>query len=157
MAEGAVEARNYRTWQFVEPLLADGHQVCLVVSHRTNQVVLAHPWSPGLSYHRLNLREWGWTDRVRRLLDDFGPDGVLAVTFNSCLRATRVAMGRPVWMDIYGDKLAEVQVGEYTQNNSRGHRTQLQHLRTVLGGGDVYSTCSTAQKHALVGQLGMKS
>ena len=37
LAEGAVEARSYRTWQFVEPLVADGHHVCLIISGQADR------------------------------------------------------------------------------------------------------------------------
>lgn len=157
MAEGAIEARSYRTWQFVQPLLADAHQVCLVASSPTNQFNLPHPLGSALSYHRVNLQVRGWPDRIKKLHDQFMPDAILAVTFSSCLRATRLATNRPVWMDIYGDKLAEIQVAECARDNSRGRRTMFWFLQVVLREGDVYSTCSTPQKHALVGQLGMIS
>lgn len=157
MAVDAIEARSYRTWQFVEPLLADGHQVCLIVSREFNELNLAHRWGSALGYHHVNLQTLGWLKRVRRLHDQFNPDGILAVTFNSCLRATRLSTNRPIWMDIYGDRLAESQVTEHTRNSNRGHRNMFRFLRMVLEGGDVYSTCSTPQKNALVGQLGMMS
>ena len=157
MAEGAIEARSYRTWQFVEPLLADAHQICLVVSSQTNQFDLTHRLGSDLSYHRVNLKMRGWLNHIKKLHDQFKPDAILAVTFSSCLRATRLATNRPVWMDIYGDKLAEIQVAECARNSTRGRRTMLWFLKVVLREGDVYSTCSTPQKHALVGQLGMIS
>lgn len=157
LAEGAVEARSYRTWQFVEPLLADGHQVCLVVSHQADQFDIAHSLGPRLSYHRLAMRRLGWPKRVNHLHDRFEPDGVLAVAFNNCLRVTRLATDRPIWMDIYGDKLAETQIAEYTRQSSRGRRNMFRYLRMMLRQGDVYSTCGMPQKYALIGQLGMVS
>lgn len=157
MAQGAQEARSYRTWQFVEPLLEEGHQVCLVVSHSKDQFDLQHPLGKALSYHRLNMQAIGWRKHFLKLKENFKPHGILAVTFNSCLRATRVFGKCPVWMDIYGDKLAEIQVAQFTQKNDRGYRTMLRYLDSVLQGGDVYSTCSTHQEYALVGQLGMVS
>jgi glycosyltransferase involved in cell wall biosynthesis len=157
LAEGAVEARNYRTWQFVEPLLSDGHQVCLVVSHQTDRFNVAHSLNPRLSYHRLAMRRWGWPGRLSHLCNQFKPDGILAVMFYNCLRVTRLATDRPIWMDIYGDKLAETQIAEYTQQSNRGRRNLFRYLQIVLRQGDVYSTCGTPQKYALVGQLGMVS
>ncbi|HSK65502.1 MAG TPA: hypothetical protein VK888_01130 [Anaerolineales bacterium] len=32
LAEGALEARSYRTWQFVQPLLENGHDICSIAS-----------------------------------------------------------------------------------------------------------------------------
>jgi len=157
MAAGAIEARSYRTWQFIEPLLADGHEVCLIVSHRDSQLNLAHPLGPTLSYHRLNMQKRGWRSRINQVHGSFKPDAVLAIMFNNCLRAVRIASKQPLWMDLYGDKLAETQVAEHTLNSNRGRRVMLQYLQTVLNGGDVYSTCGTPQMNALIGQLGMAS
>ncbi|MCP4362263.1 MAG: glycosyltransferase family 4 protein [Chloroflexi bacterium] len=157
MSNGAIEARSYRTLQFVEPLLAEGHQVCLVVSHQDNQMDVSQSLTSALSYHRVNLQAYGWRELFRPLLRRFNPDSILAITFNSCLRATRLPTSIPIWMDIYGDKLAEIQIAQFTQNTNRGYRTMLHHVMWVLKGGDVYSTCGTPQKYALVGQLGMAS
>jgi glycosyltransferase involved in cell wall biosynthesis len=155
LATGAVEARSYRTWQFVDPLLADLHSICLVVSHQDDVLDVDHPLGSQLSYHRVNMRRRGWQTRVRALHDAFKPDAVLAVTFNNCVRVTRLATDRPIWMDIYGDKLAEVQLAEHTQQSSRGHLNMMRYLRLALRHGDVFSACSTPQKFALVGELGM--
>jgi glycosyltransferase involved in cell wall biosynthesis len=157
LAEGAIEARSYRTWQFVEPLLADGHQICLAISHQADQFDIKHSLDSRLSYHRLSMQRLGWPRHLNRLHDRFKPDGVLAVMFNNCLRVTRLATDRPIWMDMYGDKLAETQIAEYTQQHSRGRRNMFRYLQEMLRQGDVYSTCSTPQKYALVGQLGMVS
>lgn len=157
LAAGVVEARSYRTWQFVDPLLVDGHQVCLVVSSKDNEFDIAHSLAPNLHYHRLAIRRPGWPRHLRHLYEQFDPEGVLAVMFNNCLRVTRLPTDRPIWMDLYGDKLAETQVAEYTQHSSRGRRNMSRYLKTILRYGDVYSTCSTPQKYALVGQLGAVS
>jgi glycosyltransferase involved in cell wall biosynthesis len=157
LAEGAVEARSYRTWQFVEPLLADDHQVCLVINGQSGRFDATHPLGPLLSYHQVAMQRPGWPSRLNRLHDQFKPDGVLAVMFNNCLRVTRLVTERPIWMDIYGDKLAEAQIGSYFRQSSRGFRNMFRYLREVLTQGDVYSTCSTPQKYSLVGQLGMVS
>ena len=155
LASGAIEARSYRTYQFVEPLLADGHQVCLIVSQAADQLNVAHDLGADLTYHRLNLRVRGWRGRAQRLVDGFRPDGLLAVMFNNALRATRLWAGGPVWMDLYGDRLAETQVAQFAQGDTRGYQTTLRYQQLVLKGGDVYSTCGTPQKHATIGQLGL--
>jgi len=157
LAEGAIEARGYRTWQFVEPLLTDGHQVCLVINDRVEQSDVTHSLGSHLSYHRVDMQRLGWPNRLNHLHDHFKPDGVLAVMFNNCLRVTRLSTDRPVWMDMYGDKLAEGQIASHTQQSNRGYRNMFRYLREALKQGDVYSTCSTPQKYALVGQLGMVS
>ncbi len=157
LASSAIEARSYRTWQFVEPLLSDGHRVCLISSHTDDQHDVPHGHGAALTVCRLNLRRRGWLTQANRIQQAFNPDGVLAVMFNSALRATRLATDKPIWMDLYGDKLAETQIAEHVQNTDRGRGNMLRYLHTILHVGDVYSTCSTPQKYALVGQLGMAS
>lgn len=157
LASGSVEARSYRTWQFVEALLENQHEVCLVVSHKQDESNVSHSLSSRLTYHRLNMRQRGWLSRLQHIHDGFKPDGINTIMFNSCLRATRLKTTAPLWMDIYGDKLAETQIAEYSAQSGRGHRNVMRYMRDVLLGGDVFSTCGTPQKHALVGQLSMVS
>ena len=155
MAEKAVEARSYRTWQFVQPLLEDGHEVCLLVSYADHQFSVAHDLGPSLHYHRVCFYKPDWLARVNALCEDFKPDGTLAVMFNSGLRATRLKRRQPLWIDLYGDRLIENQLALHMRGNDRGLRTTFQYQNIVLQGGDAYSTCSTPQKFALVGQLSM--
>jgi glycosyltransferase involved in cell wall biosynthesis len=149
------EARHYRTSQFVEPLLADGHQVFLLASSGESRPVDDHGLGDDLIYLRADLRRRGWMGRVRKLQEEFRPDGVLAVTFLNSLRAARLDGARPTWMDVYGDRLAESQVWQAARRTARTHRGSISHTREVLASGDVYSTCGSPQKFAAVGQLGM--
>jgi glycosyltransferase involved in cell wall biosynthesis len=157
LAQGAIEARSYRTWQFVEAALHAGHEVCLIVSHTHDETNVQHTLDNRLGYHRLNMRKRDWVQRLNTIHDAFQPNGILGVMFNSCLRATRIRTTRPVWMDIYGDRLAETQLAEHAVGHNRGHANIMHYTRIVLRSGDVYSTCGTPQKYALVGQLAMEN
>lgn len=157
MAEGAVEARSYRTWQFVEPLLAGGHEVCLIASQNNNQRNVSHTLSPSLAYHRLNLRGFNWLKQVNEVSSEFNPDAALAIMFNNGLRATRLSRRQPLWIDLYGDRVAEGQVSAHVRQNSRGIKILFEYLDIILRNADIYSTCSTPQKFELVGQLSMAS
>ena len=75
--------------------------------------------------------------------------------FNNGLRATRLKRRQPLWIDLYGDRLIENQLTMHMRGDDRGLRTTFQYQNIVLQGGDAYSTCSTPQKFALVGQLSM--
>lgn len=155
LMEGAAEARSYRTYQFVEPLLNEGYQVCLLAGSDEDQEDVPHDLGEGLAYHRVNFRRRGWLRKAGRLYDAFDPDGVLTVMFHNGVRAVRCGFDRPMWMDIYGDPMAEVQVWRTGIGSSRGKRGIMTNLRDVLARGDVFSTCGTPQKFALVGQLSM--
>ena len=157
MAEGTIEARSYRTWQFAEPLLENGHEVCLIASHQENQRNVAHSLRNSLVYHRLNLSERNWLGKANMISTEFKPDAVLAVMFNNGLRATRLAHKRPLWIDLYGDRVTENQIAAHTRGSNRGLEISLEYLKLISQQADKYSTCSTPQKFALVGQLGMAS
>ena len=157
MAEGAVEARSYRTWQFVEPLLATEHEICLIASQRKNQFDVPHNLSSSLTYHRLNLMEFNWLNRVNAITDAFKPDAALAIMLNNGLRATRLARKQPLWIDLYGDRVSEGQVSSHVRKSNRGMKILSEYLNIILRNADAYSTCSTPQKFALVGQLSMAS
>lgn len=155
LTEGATIARNYRTFQFVEPLLQDEHQVSLLVGSDRDQEEVPHDLGKGLVYHRVKFRRRGWLPKVKQLYEAFAPDGVLAVTFYNCVRAVRCGFEKPIWMDIYGDRMAESQVWQTGFGSSRGMLGSLTNLRDILARGDGFSTCGTPQKFAMVGQLSM--
>jgi glycosyltransferase involved in cell wall biosynthesis len=155
MAEGTIEARSYRTWQFVQPLLEGGHNVCFIQSASKDQLNVSHSLSSTLTVNRLNLRKKNWVKRANAICHDFQPDATLAVMFNNGLRATRLARRQPLWIDLYGDRVAENQVGSHTSKSDRGIRITQEYLDLILRRADKYSTCSTPQKFALVGQLSM--
>lgn len=157
MAEGTIEARSYRTWQFVEPLLENGHQICLLASHSKNQWNAAHDLHTSLTCHRLNFQERNWLSQANRIAGEFEAEAVLAVMFNNGLRATRLAPRRPLWIDLYGDRLTENQVAAHTRKSNRGLAISLEYLKLIARQADKYSTCSTPQKFAMVGELGMAS
>lgn len=153
----AIEARSIRTGQLVSGLLSDEHEISLVVSHSNDKEEVSHGLGKNLKYHRMNFHKLGWPRRLKQIIKDFSPDGVLAVMFYNCLRTIKLGTEHPIWMDIYGDRLAETQIAEVAQGSNRGHRTTIQYMHQILQKGDVFSTCSLPQKYALIGQLGMAS
>lgn len=155
LAEGTIEARSYRTWQFVEPLLENGHEVCLVASHVGTQLNIPQPLSSHLTYHRVNLMKRHWLRHLNTICDDFKPDATLAIMLNNGLRAARLKRRQPLWIDLYGDRVSEGQVSSHVRKSSRGIKILHEYLNIILHNADAYSTCSTPQKFALVGQLSM--
>ncbi len=94
-ASGAIEAKNYRTQQFVEPLLADGHEITLCASVLEEGRLLVEPIHPRLQYERIDFRSAGWLRRVRRSAREFQPQAMVGVTFISGLRASRLGLAVP--------------------------------------------------------------
>jgi glycosyltransferase involved in cell wall biosynthesis len=153
-----VEAAHYRTWQFLQPLIDDGHQVLLCADHRgdplTDEMIPA-PWREQLRYEPIPLGKGGWMVQLQRAHDAFQPNAIVAVNFYQCLYATRLQTTRPLWMDIYGDMPTIMQALCYRQGHDRGLGITLHYVRQVMGAGDLFSGCGTPQKHAMVGQLAL--
>lgn len=154
-----VAAAQYRTWQFLEPLLDDGHVICLCAGNLGGddfQPRVPPQWAGQLEYHPIPfLRKPGWVRRLQHVHDGFEPDCILAVDFGMCLCATRLHTSKPIWMDIYGDYLTIIQAARYRAGSDRGIPTSIAFTREVLKTGDVFSVCGTPQKHALIGELAM--
>ncbi|MCB0080674.1 MAG: hypothetical protein KDE47_07080, partial [Caldilineaceae bacterium] len=153
-----IEAAHYRTWQFLEPLLADNHAVCLCAGVRgeiESATEIPPSWQPNLQYHPIRFGEQGWVQQLQQLHDQFDPDCVVAVNFSHCLYATKLQTTRPIWMDIYGDMLTIMQAAAYRARSDRGLTTSMAFMRLVLQKGDVFSGCGLPQQHMMVGELAM--
>lgn len=156
-----VEAAHYRAWQFLQPLLDDGHTVCLCAddppSAANGDAAPQIPaiWRGRLSYHPVAFNRAGWMGRLQRIHDAFAPDALVAVNFAPCLYATRLRASCPVWMDIYGDYLTIMQLAAFRRRSNRGVPTTIAFMRQVLQRGDVFSACGAPQAHMMVGELAM--
>jgi glycosyltransferase involved in cell wall biosynthesis len=159
MVQGAkTEAAHYRTWQFLEPLLNDGHEVLLcagVRGEKSENGEIPSRWAANLRYQPLELDKVFWRNSLQSAHDRFRPDCTVAVNFSHCLYATRLHTSGPVWMDIYGDILTIMQGYFYRLQSDRGLTTTIRFLRDVLRCGDVFSGCGTPQEQMMVGELAM--
>lgn len=156
--QARIEAAHYRTWQCLQPVLADGHTVCLCADTANTDRAAAASFENGpgqLVYHPITFRRYGWTAKLQEAHDTFRPDCIVAVNFAPCLYATRLRTDKPMWMDIYGDYLTIIQVAGYRARSDRGLPTSIAFVKQVLEKGDVFSACSTPQQHMLVGELAM--
>lgn len=159
MGQAKVQAMHYRTWQFLEPLLDDGHIVCLCADQPDTPTLLPTlpaEWAKHLVYHQIPFRRQpGWVAKLQKIHDTFNPDCIVAVNFEPCLCATKLRTDKPIWMDIYGDYLTIIQAARYRAGSDRGISTSIGFVRRVLQKGDIFSACGTPQRHALVGELAM--
>jgi glycosyltransferase involved in cell wall biosynthesis len=153
-----IEAAHYRTWQFLEALVADGHRICFCANRAradSSRPVLPASWK-NVEHKSIPLqRLFGWEKELQRVHDEFDPDCIVAVNFDCALSATKLHTTKPVWMDVYGDYLTIVQVSRYRAGSDRGVRTSIALMRRVLEQGDVYSVCGQPQAHMMVGELAM--
>lgn len=151
-----IEAAHYRTAQFVEPLLEDGHVLCLCSGRRGERPVdPAGLRDDRLEHHPIAFGAPGWRRRVQAHHDAFRPDAVIAIGFQHALYATALRTSRPRWMDVYGDQLTIMQAAASRLGRDRGVGTIIAQLGRVLRIGDAFSGCGTPQVHALVGELAM--
>lgn len=153
-----IEAAHYRTWQFLEPLLADGHEVALCSGARGEakaDVTIPAAWQSSLRYYPLDFGEGEWVQQLQQVHDTFAPDCVVAVNFSHCLYTTKLRTSLPIWMDIYGDMLTIMQAAAYRARSDRGMETSIAFLHDVLRKGDVFSGCGMPQQHMMVGELAM--
>lgn len=154
--DSKIEAAHYRTWQFLDPLLQDGHVIHLCAESLPGT---ATPQADALgAYANLTLLSIrfgspGWSRTLQSLHDTFRPDCVLAI--GPCLQATKLQTHRPIWMDVYGDSLTIMQAAAYRRRSDRGILTTIDLFGRVLRRGDIFSVSSVAQAHALVGELAM--
>ena len=160
LIQGAkIEAANYRTGQFVEPLLEDQHTVCLCAPPPPKDKAVTVPagWQRQFTYHPVPFNRLGWTNQLQKIADQFDPDCVVAVNFDACLWATRLRTERPIWMDIYGDYLTIMQAARFRRRSNRGMPTSILFMKEVLRKADKVSVCSVTQRHMAVGELAMSN
>ncbi|MBW7885136.1 MAG: glycosyltransferase family 4 protein [Caldilineaceae bacterium] len=153
-----IEAAHYRTWQFLQPLVDDGHTILLCAGARGEpaEVEPVPPeWSRHVRHLAIPFGEQNWIRHLQRAHDAFMPDCIVAVNFSHCLYATRLRTDCPLWMDIYGDMLTIMQASFYRTHSDRGLPTSLAYMQQVLQTGDVFSGCGEPQGHMLVGELAM--
>ena len=147
-----------RTWHFAKALHAAGHSVRLVTLRPWEPVdVGAGPLrhAPGLEEFRLPFTSPGEPDpRLGALCAELRPDAIFGATVPGAVRAAHFASATPFWADVFGDYLAEAQLKAARVRDDSMVDHWHAEIAPVLARADVFSTVSTRQAWALVGQLG---
>ncbi len=150
-----------RTWHFARTLARGGHEVLLfsIRGHAyegwpSDKKTLVERDGVGIwsiSEHLCHERP----DWIRRRIANFQPDCVVGVNRDPAAVAVNFAGDLPLWADVNGDPMAEAQAKArslgHDDNIAEWHRKFL----PVLLRADHFSTCSRAQRLALIGQLGL--
>jgi glycosyltransferase involved in cell wall biosynthesis len=148
-----------RTWQFAQPLIADGHDVTILAS----RIPFVYPeeldgagcsLEQGCRIHRLPQEQFeigGYTDR---LITELDPDCIVGATAYPSYVAATYAGEKPLWADIFGSFLAEAQAkaAVYWDDGMLEHFLRVNNHILLLA--DRFSTVSSRQAYELVGQLG---
>ncbi len=153
-------APGARTWQIVEPLADAGHAVCVVAqripgAYECDDAEVVRLERSGVEVFTLDVESFRRPGVVDGLVDWFSPEVVIgAASTVPALRAVEVAGDRPVWVDLFGDLMAEAQarLGVHPQESLAPYRDV---LATLLERGDVFSAVSDRQRDAVLGQLGL--
>ena len=149
-----------RTWQFVKPLLYDGHQVCLVCmqtpgAYKEKSKELFEKKNDGnIVYHSLPQERFEDLSCIQKIHDNFQPDCIFSISsFSPSYSAVQLKTDKPMWFD-RGDLMSEAQLRASIDNNNDWlyHFLKLEEL--ILERGDVFSSVSLPQKFALIGRLG---
>lgn len=153
-------APGIRSWQLASALAADGHAVCLALARI--------PGTEDAEAPEIEVEEHGgvliaWLERERfenagdleRLADDFRPEAVVAAAIQPARRAVEIAGELPLWIDVFGDPMAEAQAKAVIETEGHHLSPYLRLLATLLARGDAFSAVSERQRWALVGQLGL--
>jgi glycosyltransferase involved in cell wall biosynthesis len=153
-----IEAAHYRAWQFILPIIEEGHKVHLCtpqINVGSSNDSLPEVWRENLTISILPIHKLNWINKLQQIHDSLNPDCIIAVNFDCCLYTTKLKTQKPIWMDIYGDYLTIMQSSCNSAGSNRGMNTSISHMRDVLKKGDIFSVCGSPQSYALVGELAM--
>ncbi|MBE7561115.1 glycosyltransferase family 4 protein [bacterium] len=151
---------SLRAWQFARPLAEAGHEVHLLTMRAHNRLRRDTEIRRGrhgrIMYMSVDeVEHFHNDDFVRAWLSEAAPEAVVGVNLFPAMRACQCAGDLPLWADLNGFALGEAQM----KAAQTGDDFYLQHFwrmeRVVLLRADHFSTCSTPQLHALVGELSL--
>lgn len=160
-ASSRLFALALRTWHFASTLAEAGHDVALfairsggfegwpddkVTETRRGRVTVY-----SLSEHLCHENPGFVLDRMAALR----PHAVVGVNRDPAAIAVNFARDLPFWADINGDPMAEAQVKARAIGGDWNINDWYRKLVPVLARADHFSTCSRAQRHALLAELGM--
>lgn len=154
-------APGTRSWQFASALAEDGHAVVLVCAPIPGALFAEPPQVElaargGVTIVRLALPVMERLAERKALIEAFRPAAVVGAAPGPSLWAAQAASDEErVWVDFFGDPMAEGQAREaiYPQEESFGAYCRL--VAPLLARGDVFSAVSRRQRLTLIGQLGL--
>ncbi len=149
-----------RTWQFVQPLLDDGHEIVLVTgrmgdAYRNRELPdveeRSHKgWTEySAAWHMFDQQAW-----IREVHDRFAPACMIGVNMPAASRAARLHVHTPLWADLNGYSMGEAQARSRVLESEQCVLPMWRELRYALSRADVFSAASRRQRYALLGELG---
>ncbi len=155
-------APGKRTWQFVKPLLEEGHRVCLVCSrhlaaYRNTDTEPVNAEEHGnLIYYSVHQEVFQNIDWLQRIHDNFDPDCIVGATVFPSYMAACLNTERPLWADLFGHIMAEAQTKSQVFRDNYYISQLWKQEVTILDRADILSVVSNPQSHATIGELGTR-
>jgi len=87
---------------------------------------------------------------------DEKPDCIVASTLYPSYRAVSIGVDVPIWADLFGHSMTEAQAKASRDGSDEFIYNYWNQERRVIESADVFSTVSTPQKFALIGELGTR-
>lgn len=158
-----VTGPSLRTWQFVEPLLQDGHKVCLVTV-KTDRAYFHKKENEkpdvsikNFSYYAFDMKKFVDITTLQRIYNKFAPDCVISISASVASEAAvRLNISCPLWID-RGDLMAEAQLKSFITNDDDIGENSYLLEKAILSKGDKFSAVSSPQRFSVIGRLGMAS
>jgi glycosyltransferase involved in cell wall biosynthesis len=155
-------APGKRAWQFLNPLLKNGHRVCLICSrhlaakHKPDRQEIKAEEHSNLIYYSVTQSVFEDVKWLQRIHDNFDPDCIVGATVYPSYIATRLNTEKPLWVDLFGHIMAEAQTKSkvFTDNYYVSHLWNQE--KAVLDRADVLSVVSEPQSYATIGELGAR-
>lgn len=153
-------APGTRSWQFAAALAADGHAVVLACAPIPGATFAPPPPAEleerqAVLIARLELAAMEKADERSRLIAAFKPDALIGAAPGPSAWATESAGQLPLWVDFFGDPLAEGQAREAVYPGLETYGAYAGQVAPLLRRGDAFSAVSARQRLALIGQLGL--
>ncbi|MEW5871693.1 MAG: glycosyltransferase [Chloroflexota bacterium] len=158
------QARTYsvgmRTWQFAAPLLADGHEVCLVASRLMYEYPAGTPdvtktEDGGLTYYSVTNQLFAGSDFVQRICDDFQPDCIVGANSFPSYVAAGLRSDKPLWADLNGHLMTEAQTSAAHFDDDKYLLHHLNFEAAILRRADAISVTAVPQLYATLGEMGL--
>lgn len=156
MPEGIpANAKNQRVWQLLQPLIADGHEICLCITDINNSMPNIKENLPGFNYQVISTSALRWQSRLINICKSFDPDFILSVMWYNGILSLCLPSKIPLWVDLFGYLFGEFQVAYNRNKVNKISLSTIAFNSRLMQRCDVLSTCSQRQVYAVISELGM--
>ncbi|MCL4376997.1 MAG: glycosyltransferase [Actinobacteria bacterium] len=180
-----VYGTGIRTWQFIQPLLENGHKLCVC----NYAIPSAYPgefktvYQSGYSrkntgknnnehnkdymfeYNVFTGEDFGNIEILKDIYMRFEPDCIIGCSFYPSYIASKIInitnkhgnnyKAVPFWADLFGHVMAEAQVRAFMDNDDSCLFHYWNSEYNIITAADVFSCVSSRQEFALIGELGL--